>query len=72
MLITSFGAGKESEKLQKRDGSMVQGQVFLKWGEGWHFSCLIFSNFIIFTFTNYFTLSKIAIYLKKNYFLLPP
>ena len=33
---------------------MVQGQVFLKKGEGWHFSYLIFSRFIIFAFTNNF------------------
>ena len=37
---------------------MVQGQVFLK--EGWHFSYLIFSKFIIFTFRNYFTICKIV------------
>ena len=33
-------------------GSMVQGWVFLK-DEGWQFSNLIFSRFIIFTFRNY-------------------
>ena len=31
---------------------MVQGWVFLK-DEGWQFSNLIFSRFIIFTFRNY-------------------
>ena len=40
---------------------MVQGQVFLK-GGGWRFSYLIFSRFIIFKFTNYFILYKIALY----------
>ena len=46
---------------------MVQGQVFLK-GGGLHFSYLIFSRFITFTFRNYFTLYKILMHLKKNYF----
>ena len=46
--------------LKKEGGSMVQGQVFLKGGGRWHFSYLIFSRFIIFTFRNYFTLSKIV------------
>ena len=52
----------ESEKLEKRDGSIEHGQVLLKkaWG-GWHFSYLIFSRFIIFTFRNYFTLCKIVL-----------
>ena len=53
------GGGGESEKLRKRGGSMVQGQV-LK-GGGWHFSYLIFSMFVIFTFRNYFTLCKIML-----------
>ena len=51
-------------------------QVFLKEGEGgWHFSYLIFSRFIIFTFRNYFTLCKIVLCiwrktnLYKNYYL---
>ena len=39
---------------------MVQGQVFLK-GGGWHFSYLIFSRFIIFTFKNYFIFCKIVL-----------
>ena len=37
----------------------MQGQVFLKGGK-WHFSYLIFSRSIIFTFRNYFTLCKIG------------
>ena len=48
----------ESEKFLKGDGgSMVQGQVFLKWGgpppgggEGLALSLFNFSRFIIFTF----------------------
>ena len=47
-------------KIKKGGGSMVQGQVFLK-GGGWHFSYLIFSRFIIFTFRNYFIVCKIAL-----------
>ena len=47
-------------KIKKGGGSMVQGQVLLKWGD-WHFSYLIFSRFIIFTFRNYFTLCKIVL-----------
>ena len=39
---------------------MMQGQVFLKGGGDWHFSYLIFSRSIIFTFRNYFTLCKIG------------
>ena len=54
---------------------MVQKQVFLK-GEDCHFSYLIFSRFIIFTFRNYFTLCKIVLYtfaklcyaFEENYF----
>ena len=38
--------------------------------EDWRFSYLIFSKFIIFTFINYFTLCKIVMHLKKNYFFL--
>ena len=45
----------EYEKLEKGGGSMVKGQV------GWHFSYLIFSRFIIFTFRNYCTLCKIVL-----------
>ena len=48
---------------------MVQGQVFLKGGggrRGWHFSDLIFSRFIIFTFRNYFSVSKGHFKLSKN------
>ena len=42
-------------------------------GGGWHFTCLIFSRFIIFTFKNYFILCKIMLcILIKNYFLLSP
>ena len=49
-------------KIKKRGGSLVQRQVFLKGGEGvWHFSYLIFSRFIIFTFRNYFTLYRIVL-----------
>ena len=65
----------ESEKLKKRGGSMVQGQVFLK-GEGrvgWRLSYLIFTRFIIFTFRNYFTLCKIVLcILRKKIFFLSP
>ena len=39
---------------------MVHGQVFLKRERGWHFSCLIFSRVIIFTFRNYLTKSSSA------------
>ena len=38
----------------------MQGQVFLKEGS-WHCSYLMLSRFIIFTFTNYFTLYKIVL-----------
>ena len=38
----------------------MQGQVFLKRGD-WHFSYLIFLRFIIFEFTSYFILFKIAL-----------
>ena len=39
---------RESKKLRKGGGSVVQEQVFLKRGEGgWHFPYLIFSRFII-------------------------
>ena len=52
-------------KLKKGGGSILQGQVLLKgWGReggGWHFSYLIFSRCIIFTFRNYFTLCKIVL-----------
>ena len=55
---------------KKADGSMVQGQAFLKEGWGsWHFSFLVFTRFIIFTFRNYFTLCKIILcILKKTFF----
>ena len=60
---------EESEKLEKGDGSMVLGQVVLKvyvyvcvWAGrelgDWHFSYLLFSEFIIFTYRNYITLCK--------------
>ena len=39
---------------------MVQRQVFLK-GRGMAILLFIFSRFIIFTFRNYFTLSKIVL-----------
>ena len=52
-----------SEKLKKGGGSIVQGKVFLKEG-GWHCSYLMLSRFIIFTFTNCFTLYKIVMYLQ--------
>ena len=61
-----------SWKTKKGGGGMVQGQVFLKEGVGWgggrgvrtrHFSYLIFSRFILFTFTNSFTLCKIVLYI---------
>ena len=50
--------------------SMVQGHVFLKGGRGWHFSYLIYSRFIIFTFRNYFTLCKtvLCIWIKIIFF----
>ena len=51
-------------KTSKGGGSMVQGQVFLK--GGWHFSYLIFSRFIIFTFRYYFTLCKIVLYIWRK------
>ena len=44
---------------------MVKGQVFLKEWD-WHFSFLIFSRFIIFTFKNYFTLCKIVLCILKK------
>ena len=56
------------EKLKKGGGSMVQGQVFLKGGYFWHFSYLIFSRFIIFTFRNY-PFQNCVMHLKKNYFI---
>ena len=49
---------------------MVQGQVFLK-GD-WHFSYLIFSRFIIFTFRNYiftfYPLQNCFMHLKTIFF----
>ena len=48
-------------KIKKGSERMVHGHVFLKGGGDWHFSCLIFSRFIIFTFRNYFTLFKIVL-----------
>ena len=46
-------------KIKKRGWKYGQEQVFLKRGEGgWHFSYLIFSSFIVFTFRNCFTLYK--------------
>ena len=48
-----------SEKLKKLGGSIVQGQIFLKEGGG-NCSYLMLSKFVIFTFTNYFTLYKIV------------
>ena len=48
--------------IKKGGVCMVQGQVFLKGGRGmWHFSYLIFSRFMIFTFRSYFTLWKIVL-----------
>ena len=56
---------------------MVQGQVFLNGGGGgggeeqcWHFPYLIFSRFIIFTFTNFFTLflCKIVLCIEEKLF----
>ena len=48
-MITSPRGGK-SEKLKKRGGSMVQGQVLLKGGKGagWHFSYLFFQDLSFF------------------------
>ena len=57
----------EYERIQKGGGSMGQGQIFLKEG-GWHFSYLIFSRFIIFTFRNYFTLCKIVLCIWRKTF----
>ena len=48
---------------------MVQGQVFL--GGGWHFSYLIFSSFIILSFSNLellYPLQNCVMHLKKKYF----
>ena len=54
--------GQDSEKLKKGSESIVQGQVFLGGtGSFWHFSYLIISRFIIFTFRNYFTHCKIVL-----------
>ena len=55
-----------TQKIKKGSGSMVLGQVFLKkWGVGggggYHFSYLVFSRFIIFTFINYFNLCKVVL-----------
>ena len=44
---------------------MVQGQVSLK-GRSWHFSYLVFSRFIIFTFRNYFKQMKCWVWAKKQ------
>ena len=54
--------GGEPKTFLNGGGSMVREHVFLKGGGGnWHFSYLIFSRFIIFTFRNYFTLCKIVL-----------
>ena len=63
--VTSAG-GEEFWKIQKRGGSMVQGQIFLKEGD-WHISYLIFLRFIIFRFRNYFILCKFALYVALCY-----
>ena len=57
-------------KIKKRGGGMVQGQVFLKGGGGWHFSYLTFLRFIIFAFRNYliYSLQNCVMHLKKKIF----
>ena len=58
---TEGGGGSEK---QKGDGSMVQGQFFLKeWKGGWYFPYLIFSRLIIFTFRNYYVIQFCFIYI---------
>ena len=50
-MITSPGEGGESEKLKNRGWKYGAGAGLLKkGGGGWHFSYLVFSRFIIFTF----------------------
>ena len=49
---------KGGSEFKKGGGGMVQGQVFLKGEEGWHFSYSDISSFIIFKFRNYFALGK--------------
>ena len=47
---------------------MVQGQVFLKQGEGsWHFFYLIFSRFIIFSVRDY-SLQNCYAFEEKSFF----
>ena len=53
--------GVNSHKIKKGGGGMVQAQAFLKKEGEEHFSYLIFSRFIIFTFRNYFILCKILL-----------
>ena len=48
---------------------MVQSQVFLKGREGGcHFSYLIFSRFIIFTFRNYLPFAKLCYAFEEKLF----
>ena len=58
-----------SEILQKGSGSMVQGQVFLKVGEG--LALLLFNFFKVYHFYIYkllYYLQNCVMHLKKNYF----
>ena len=50
-------------KIEKRGWKYCAGAGLFKRG-GWHCSYLMLSRFIIFTFTNYFTLYKIVMHLQ--------
>ena len=54
-------------KILKSGWKYGAGAGLLKRGD-WHFSYLIFSRFIIFTFRNYFTLCKIVLCIWRNIF----
>ena len=61
-MITSLAGGKGIWKIKKRDGSMVQGQVFFKGGR----ALFLLWRFIVFTFRNYLTLCKIVLCIWKK------
>ena len=55
------GGGGGWLKIKKKRWKYGAGAGLLKRGD-WHFSYLIFSKFVIFTFRNYFILCKIVLY----------
>ena len=68
-ILNTSPRGGESEKLKKGGASMVQGQVFLKVGEGWHFSHLIFLRLSFFHLEITLPLAKLCDASEENLFL---